>query len=164
VASGARVTGVDFSAGMLARARRKVGEGRVRFVQHDLHEPLPFPAESFDLLVSALVLEHLRDLDPFFAECHRVLRPGARAVVSAMHPAMFHRGAQARFTDPDSGEIIQPGSVSHALEALSAAVTGAGFVILELGEFAPDDVLAASYPRAAKYVGHPMLVVLHGAR
>ena len=69
----------------------------------DLHEPLPFPAGAFDRVVSGLVLEHLRDLDAFFAEARRVLREGGRAVVSAMHPAMFLRGSQARFTDPESG-------------------------------------------------------------
>src|SRR6478735_2778113 len=37
--SGARqVTAVDFSEGMLARARAKPGAERVRFVAHDLHD------------------------------------------------------------------------------------------------------------------------------
>ena len=37
--AGARVTGVDFSGGMLEVARSKGGE--VTFVEHDLTEPLP---------------------------------------------------------------------------------------------------------------------------
>jgi malonyl-CoA O-methyltransferase len=158
-AAGATVTAVDFSEGMLAEARRKPGAEAVRFVAHDLHRPLPFAAE-FDLVVSGLVLEHLRELGGFFAEARRVLKPGGRAVVSAMHPAMFLRGTRARFTDPESGEVVQPGSVPHSVAAFVMAAVRAGFRLTDVVEFAPDAEFAARVPRAAKYVGWPMLVVL----
>ena len=161
VEAGARITAVDFSAGMLEQARERVATGDVRFVTHDLHEPLPFGDRSFDAVVSGLVLEHLRDLDAFLAEAHRVLRPDGRAVVSAMHPAMFLRGSQARFTDPVSGEIVMPGSLFHRLGEIIVAAVGAGFTLCGVGEYAPDAEFAARYPRAERYVGWPMLVVLN---
>jgi len=159
-AAGAVVTAVDFSEGMLQEARRKPGGGAVRFLVHDLHQPLPFPAGAFDLVVSGLVLEHLRDLDAFFAEARRVLREGGRAVVSAMHPAMFLRGSQARFTDPESGAVVVPGSWPHQLGDFVMAAVEAGFSLEGVGEYAPDAPFAQRYPRAEKYVGWPMLVVL----
>lgn len=159
-AAGAVVTAIDFSEGMLAEARRKPGAASVRFLTHDLHEPLPFADGAFDLAVSGLVLEHIRDLAVFFAEAHRVLRSGGRAVVSAMHPAMFLRGSQARFTDPTTGEVVQPGSFPHRLGDFVMAAVRAGFRMEEIGEYAPDASFAAQYPRAEKYVGWPMLVVL----
>jgi SAM-dependent methyltransferase len=159
-AAGARVTALDFSPGMLEEARRKPGAEGVSFRVHDLHEPLPFPAASFDRVVSGLVLEHLRELRGFFAEARRVLRPGGRAVVSAMHPAMFLRGAMARFTDPGTGEKVQPGSVAHSLGDFAVAASRAGFALEAIDERAPDDAFAARYPRAERYVGWPMLAVL----
>jgi malonyl-CoA O-methyltransferase len=159
-AAGAEVTAVDFSEGMLAEARRKPGAELIRFLVHDLHHPLPLPAGSFDRVVSGLVLEHLRDLDGFFREVHRMLRPGARAVISAMHPAMFLRGSQARFTDPGSGRVVQPGSLPHQLGDFVMAAVRAGFRIDHIGEHAPGAAFAARYPRAEKYIGWPMLVVL----
>lgn len=159
-AGGASVAAVDFSEGMLREARGKQGATAVRFVVHDLHQPLPFAAGSFDLVVSGLVLEHLRELAGFFGEAHRVLTPEGRAVVSAMHPAMFLRGSQARFTDPESGEIVQPGSVPHQIGDFVMAAVGAGFSLAGLVEHAPDEAFAARYPRAAKYVGWPMLLLL----
>lgn len=159
-AAGATVTAVDFSEGMLGEARRKPGASAVRFLVHDLHQPLPFAAGTFDLVVSGLVLEHLRDLPGFFGEAHRVLVPSGRAVVSAMHPAMFLRGSQARFTDPDTGEVVQPGSVSHRLGDFVMTAVHAGFSLEDLGEHAADEAFAARYPRAMRYVGWPMLVVL----
>jgi malonyl-CoA O-methyltransferase len=159
-ATGASVTAVDFSEGMLREARRKPGASAVRFVVHDLQEPLPFAAGTFDLVVSGLVLEHLGDLAGFFGEAHRVLAPSGRAVVSAMHPAMFLRGSQARFTDPESGEVVQPGSVPHEIGDFVMAAVNAGFSLEGVGEYAPDEAFAARYPRAVRYMGWPMLVVL----
>ncbi len=37
---------------------------------------LPFPGESFDLVVNNQVMEHVADLDSELAEIHRVLKPG----------------------------------------------------------------------------------------
>lgn len=156
---GAEVVGVDFSRAMLEEAGRKPGADKVRFLVHDLHQPLPF-APIFDLLVSGLVLEHLQDLGPFFAEAFRVLLPGSRAVVSAMHPAMFLRGTQARFADPATGERVHPGSRPHALGTMILAAMRAGFRPVDIAEVAPDSAFAERCPRAAKYVDWPMLVVL----
>jgi ubiquinone/menaquinone biosynthesis C-methylase UbiE len=158
--AGARVSAVDFSEGMLAEARRKPGADRVRFHVHDLRQPLPFEAASFDRVVSGLVLEHLPDLGFVFGEARRVLRPLGRAVVSAMHPAMFLRGAFARFTDPATGEVVKPGSHQHSIGEFVMAAVAAGFALEAVAERAPDAEFAARYPRAEKYVGWPMLVVL----
>jgi malonyl-CoA O-methyltransferase len=159
-AAGAEVTAVDFSAGMIAEASAKPGGQRVRFVVHDLHAPLPLADGAFDMAVSGLVLEHLRDLRSFFGEMHRVVRPGGRAVVSAMHPAMFLRGSLARFTDPVTGDVIAPGSVPHSVSAMVMAAIAAGWELAQISEHAPDSAFADRLPRAAKYVGWPMLVVM----
>jgi malonyl-CoA O-methyltransferase len=159
-AGGADVTGVDFSEGMLEKAREKPDAARVRFIQHDVHQPLPFEDGAFDLVVSGLVLEHLHVLEPFFAEAIRVTRSGGRAVISAMHPAMCLRGSQARFTDPTTGELVQPGSVPHSIGAFVMAAIGAGFSLINIEEAAPDEQFAALFTRAEKYIGWPMLVVL----
>ncbi len=159
-AAGATVTALDFSDGMLAAARRKPGADDIRFVCQDVNEPLAFPSQHFDLVVSCLVLEHVRDLRAFFNEARRVVRPGGRAVVSAMHPAMFLRGSQARFTDPESGEVVQPGSINHTVADVVMATLHAGFAIDEIMEDAPDTALARRYPRALKYVDWPMLLAM----
>jgi malonyl-CoA O-methyltransferase len=159
-AAGATVTALDFSAGMLSQARLKPEVVGVRFVVHDLLRPLPLASGSFDALVSGLVVEHLSNLGAFFAEARRVLRPDGRAVVSNLHPAMYLRGVQARFTDPGSGEVVPVGSFPHSLGELVMAAVGAGFTLDAIGEYAPDAEFAARYPRAEKYVGYPMLLLL----
>lgn len=158
--AGAIVTAVDFSEGMLARARRKPGADAVRFVVHDIQNRLPFEDGFFDRVVSGLVLEHIEDLHHFFSEVRRVLRPGGRALLTTMHPAMFLRGSQARFTDPDSGEIVQPGSYPHQISDFVMAGLRNNLTLLHLGEHSPDAEFASHYPRGEKYIGWPMLLVL----
>jgi malonyl-CoA O-methyltransferase len=77
-----------------------------------------------------------------------------------MHPAMFLRGSQAAFTDPASGEKVRPGSHPHTVGDFVMAAVRAGFSLEDVTEHAPDAAFAADYPRAEKYVGWPMLVVL----
>jgi len=81
-ARGHRVTGVDFAPAMLAEARRKATErgAPVRLEQADA-EQLPFPAGSFDLVISRHVLWTLPHPEAAIGEWIRVLRPGGRLVV-----------------------------------------------------------------------------------
>ena len=82
VAAGARVTAVDFSDGMVAKARRKPGWEQVQFILHDLTRGLPFSDCSFDRVLSCLVLDHVGDQTAFFAECRRICRPEGFVLVS----------------------------------------------------------------------------------
>ncbi|WP_141726016.1 class I SAM-dependent methyltransferase, partial [Actinacidiphila rubida] len=72
---GHRVTGVDGSADMLARAQERVPEGEFRLGELTR---LPLADDAVDVVVCALALSHLPDLRPVFAEFARVLRPGGQ--------------------------------------------------------------------------------------
>jgi malonyl-CoA O-methyltransferase len=157
---GARVVGVDFSDGMLARARDKVG-GDVEWVEHDLTRlPLPLGAASFDRVVCALVVDHIAELTGFFAELARLCRRDGRIVVTVMHPAMMLKGTQARFVDPDTGRETRPESHANLISDYVNAAVRSGARIVEIGESSVDETLAARVPRAAKYLGWPMLLWL----
>lgn len=74
-----RVTGIDFSEGMLAEARRHLPE-RVELVRGDALA-LPFDGE-FDVVTSVGAFGHVlrEDEDRFVAGIARALRPGGRFV------------------------------------------------------------------------------------
>jgi SAM-dependent methyltransferase len=76
---GHRVIGVDCSPGMLAKARDKIPSGE--FYEGDLHQ-LPVPDNHLDVVVCALALTHVLDLQPVLAEFARVLRTGGHLVIS----------------------------------------------------------------------------------
>jgi SAM-dependent methyltransferase len=78
-ALGHTVIGVDSSPDMLARARVKVPDGA--FHEGDLHG-LPVPDDHVAVVVCALALMHVRDLEPVLAEFARVLHPGGHLVIT----------------------------------------------------------------------------------
>ena len=157
--AGAEVTGIDFSEAMLAKAHEKAKGYSIDLIVHDLHQRLPFEAGQFDMIVSGLVLEHIADLAHYFSEIARVLGNPGRAVVSAMHPAMFLRDSQAQFTDPNSGDKVRPGSLSHQLSDVVMGAVSASLELVHFAEHSADAQLAEDFPRSEKYVGWPMLVL-----
>lgn len=74
-ARGARATGLDFSAAMIAEAKRR--HPSVDFHEGDA-EALPFAATTFDAVVMNFGLLHLARPDAAVAEARRVLRAGGR--------------------------------------------------------------------------------------
>lgn len=159
-AAGAHVTALDFSAAMLARARAKPHADAVRWVRHDLTQPLPLTNAAFDRVVCFLVLDHIPDPAGLFAECRRICRPDGFILISVMHPAMMLRGIQARFTDPATGRETRPASCTHQLSDYVMAAVRAGLRIDHLSEHAVDETLAARSPRAGKYLHWPMLLMM----
>jgi malonyl-CoA O-methyltransferase len=111
-------------------------------------------------VVSGLVLEHLDDLAGFFKEVRRVLAPGGRAVLSALHPAMFLRGTAARFLDPDTGMKVYPGSLPHQVGDFVMAALGAGLQVEGILEQTPTPGFVAFHPKAAEFAHFPMLLIL----
>ena len=82
-AAGAAPVGLDFSAAMLAHARRRVPGGE--FIEGDAQN-LPFDDGAFDLVVSNLGVVHVPDQPRALAEIRRVLKPGGRFAMSSWAP------------------------------------------------------------------------------
>ena len=159
-ARGARVTGLDFSEGMLGLARAKPGAERIRFVQHDLARPLPLADASFDVVLSALVLDHIVDPEAFFRECRRICRPAGAVVLSTMHPAMMLRGIVAHFRDPTTGRDVLPASAPNTIADYVMAASRAGFRFEHFAEHVADEALAQRSGKALKFIGWPLLLTM----
>jgi SAM-dependent methyltransferase len=68
------LVGADVSEVALARARARLPGAELVLVDPD--EPLPFGDGSFDLVLCAETIEHVRDVQLLLSEVRRVLRPG----------------------------------------------------------------------------------------
>jgi demethylmenaquinone methyltransferase/2-methoxy-6-polyprenyl-1,4-benzoquinol methylase len=77
---GVPITGLDFSAQMLDRARAKYGAANVLWVEGDAMH-LPYPDASFDLVTAAFGFRNLTNYAAGLAEIHRVLAPGGRIAI-----------------------------------------------------------------------------------
>lgn len=126
------VVALDLSEGMLAKARERVSAPHVRFVQHDITTRWPVPDGSADLVIGNLVLEHIADCTPVFAQARRVLRPGGLAVLCELHPYRQWRGAGARIAGPDGETPVQ--TFIHTTAGFIMAGLAAGFTLTGMAE------------------------------
>jgi ubiquinone/menaquinone biosynthesis C-methylase UbiE len=112
------VSGLDLSPMMLETARKKLAD---RGLTADLREgdmaALPFPDESFDVVVCMLALMHIprEDRQQVFHEVARVLKPGGRFVMGVKNTVferMFggDRFAAIDITDVEHEELIFTGT------------------------------------------------------
>lgn len=117
---GERVVALDFSPGMMGRAREKVAAGNVHFVVADLTKRWPCQDGSADLIVCNLVLEHIEDLSFIFGEAERVLVGGGRFFVCELHPFRQYQGTKANFQRSEGTTEIEA-FVHHVSDFTEAA-------------------------------------------
>jgi demethylmenaquinone methyltransferase/2-methoxy-6-polyprenyl-1,4-benzoquinol methylase len=79
-AGGVPVTGLDFSAQMLNRARSKYATANAVWVEGDAMH-LPYADASFELVTAAFGFRNLSNYAEGLAEIHRVLAPGGRVAI-----------------------------------------------------------------------------------
>jgi SAM-dependent methyltransferase len=116
---GHTVIGVDSSVAMLARAREKVPGGQ--FHEAELHD-LPLPDDHVDLVVCALALMHVRDLELVLGELVRVLRPGGSLVISDWRILAGDTGIPVVKARPDGSPGYMPTRAWRTSEYLTAAL------------------------------------------
>ncbi|OBH71054.1 ubiquinone biosynthesis protein UbiE [Mycobacterium intracellulare] len=115
---GHRVTGVDASEAMLARARAKAAATTVEFVE-GVTEELPFPDASFDAVTARHFIWTLLEPEKAFAEWRRVLAPDATLIADVSlnpHVAGHHYADDVAAALPFRA-LSDPAPVADALRS-----------------------------------------------
>ncbi len=117
---GEEVHALDFSEGMLKKAKGKLSSDKVAFSAADITEHWPCKGEFADLVACNLVLEHIADLSFVFSEASRTLEERGRFFVCELHPFRQYQGVKARFEN-DQGKIEIKAYVHHISDFVEAA-------------------------------------------
>ena len=131
VGVGGRVVGLDASADMLATARRAAEREGLCVEWHaGLAERLPFPDQSFDLVLCQAALMFFADRLAALRQMHRVLREGGRVAISVPQGITRHR-FYAQLHD----EIQERCGVSSVQEIFALGEAGQIQTLLEQAGF-----------------------------
>lgn len=124
-----RVAGIDPGTRQIARARSKATRRHLPIdFQIGVIEQLPFPDQTFNVVLSTLMMHHLPAglKRQGLSEIVRVLKPGGRLIIADFKRKKERQGRAARFHAGGSG-----------LQELAALVKEAGFSQVETEEMRP---------------------------
>jgi SAM-dependent methyltransferase len=173
----ARVTAVDVSARMLARAAAETDDDAIAYVRDDLETFASAPA-VFDIAYSSLALHYVTDLACLFAAVRTGLVSGGTFVFSVEHPLLtaatnpaWFAGAAGRNTWPVNGYLDEGARMTdwlgasvvkqhRTIEAYFELLVRAGFAVSRLIEWSPSREQVAANPDWAKERERPFFLLL----
>lgn len=133
----ATVIAVDFSEGMIARAKEKVQSEKVNFVQADINKSWGFVNQPVDLITCSLVLEHIEHLEPVFEKAASALNKGGHLYIGELHPFKQYTGSKARFENGDETFVLD--CYIHHISEFSNLASQHGFSLMKLNEWFDED-------------------------
>jgi SAM-dependent methyltransferase len=177
---GHRVTGIDASPAMVALARGHPGAAPALLADGTA---LPFPDETFDLVVAYMCLHDVDDLAGATAEIGRVLTRGGRLCAAIVHPLNSAGRFQGRAPDAPfviTGSYLDPAPVTDTaerdgfrltfhsehrpLEAYSRALEGAGLLTEAVREARASAEATRRDPPQRRWARVPLFLHLRAVR
>lgn len=158
VKHGATVLAIDVSPKMVELARKRLGN-KVEIRQADLGKPLDFLEDkTFDIVLSPLVLDYVKDWHSLFTEFARILKRAGLFIFSVEHPFPKMWPTEERVRPPThywttelievewTGVGVVVPSYRRPLQAMITPLNAAGFVVERIIEPLPTDECRRLHP------------------
>jgi malonyl-CoA O-methyltransferase len=109
----ASIAGIDLSPSMIEEARKYCPSADLKV--SDLASAR-FPVNNFDVIICALVLGHLEELNPALQTLIDALDDGGNLIITDFHPFLTLTQAKRTFRDPRSGKQAEVRHYLHLFE------------------------------------------------
>ena len=80
-----QILGIDLSENMIREAKKKNNDPKIKYEVCGL-DNFSYPKNTFDCVVSNLVLHYINDLDEIYKKVYRTLKPGGTFIFNIEHP------------------------------------------------------------------------------
>jgi len=174
IEKGATVLAIDSSPEMVNSAKKKLGDSAT-VLHADLNKPFDFiRSGDFDIVLSSLVLDYIKDWDALFGEFHRVLKDGGRFIMSIHHPFFLDLKKNPEQIEIDKNYFLTQSveedwtpagigipSYRRPLNDISNAFWNSGFLIERIVEPKPTEAWKDIYePIYKKWMQHPVIICI----
>jgi len=136
VSKAKRITAVDLSEEMLAKAKVKINAAMVEFIQADITKPWTFGENSYELVTFSLVLEHIQNLDHIFCEASKSLINGGHIYIGELHPFKQYNGTKARFETATGTQVVE--CFTHNISEFVQTAKKHGLILIDINEYFDD--------------------------
>jgi len=153
----AGLDGIDLTPEMLAIARRR---GNYDHLAEADVAATGLAGDTYDVVTTCLVDEHLPDLCPLYRETSRLLRPGGAHVLVGFHPHFIMTAGMPTHFDRAPGEAVAIETYVHLMSDHVAAARAANLALVEMRERLVDERWLALKPRWEPYRHHPVSFAL----
>lgn len=172
------VVGIDISKKMLDIAREKTASAEIEYCCMPL-EDINFDKDSFDIVISSLVLHYIESFDAIVQKIDKCLMKGGVFVFSVEHPIFTAQGIQDWCYDAQGNRLHWPVD-RYFIEGIRNAVflgeevtkyhktmttyvnslIKAGFEITGLVEPTPSEDMLKRYPESSEELRRPMMLLI----
>ena len=139
-----QITAVDFSEEMLAKAKEKIKNNAVQFIQANITGNWAFTEKKYELVTFSLVLEHIQNLDHIFNEVGKCLVDGGHVYIGELHPFKQYAGSKAKFETDNGTQVVE--CFKHHLSEFIQTAKKYNLTISDVNEYF-DDSDTAGLPR-----------------
>lgn len=177
----ASVVGIDASQKMIAVAREKHADPRIRYEVCDLLA-YDYPKETYDLVLSNLVLHYVHDLAGIYTCVWQTLKPGGTFLFNIEHPT-FTAGVEQEWLRDEEGHAIAwpvdnyfyPGprethflgqrvcKEHHTLTQILMPLLAQGFRLSAVEEAMPPETMR-DLPEMADEMRRPMMLLVRAEK
>lgn len=124
------VTGLDINPGMLAVARSVTQDSSIEWHEASA-EDMPFPDDSFDVVICQLGIQFMEDRSAALQEMYRILVPGGRMLLNVPGPAgepfVIFAEAMGKNISPEAEEFANHVFVLNDTGEIRQLINEAGF-------------------------------------
>jgi SAM-dependent methyltransferase len=150
------IDGIDLSERMLKQAFRK---GCYRALKLADMLSTGLPSASYDLIVNSMVVEHVKDLNTYYAEGSRLLKADGLLITIGFHQYFLLSGIPTHFERRD-GSPVAIRNYIHLFSDHFSAATVNDFTLAEIDEAIIDKSWIALRPGWRRYLNKPASYML----